>query len=230
MVKFYRVGGCNRDELLGIKSKDIDFSVEAPSFDAMRDEILARNGEIFLETPQHFTIRARVPELGAADFVLCRKDGYYSDGRRPDTVEIGTLYDDLARRDFTMNAIAKDEEGNIIDPFNGREDIKMRLIRCVGTPRARFQEDSLRMLRAIRFAITKRFMLDNDVNVALNDEELIEGITNTSVERIRDELYKCFEFDTLCTLRVLMNTYPRLGTKVLDSKRIWLKPTLKPVD
>src|SRR4051812_9903063 len=110
-AKIYLVGGAVRDKIMNITPKDLDYSIECESFDAMRQYIIDRGGTIFLETPQYFTIRAKVPELGAADFVLCRRDGMYKDNRRPETVEVGTIFDDLARRDFTMNAIAIDEQG-----------------------------------------------------------------------------------------------------------------------
>lgn len=123
-VKFYQVGGSVRDKIMGIKPHDIDFAIGAESFGAMREAILARGGKIFLEMEKFFTIRANLPELGSADFVLTRKDGSYSDGRRPDGVTVGTILDDLARRDFTMNAIAINvETGDILDPFDGTGDI-----------------------------------------------------------------------------------------------------------
>src|SRR5687768_11467708 len=106
-IRFFRVGGCVRDELLGIESKDIDFAVEADSFEAMRDAVHARCSKVFLETPEFLTIRGLDPDIGAVDFVLCRKDGPTKDGRRPEFVEPGTILDDLARRDFTVNADRK---------------------------------------------------------------------------------------------------------------------------
>ena len=111
-MHIYQVGGSLRDECLGRPCKDFDFSVEAPSYEAMREHLVQDGYTIFLEKPEYLTIRARFPkghpqERVCADFVLCRKDGFYSDGRRPDTVEPGTIYDDLARRDFTMNAMAR---------------------------------------------------------------------------------------------------------------------------
>lgn len=203
MVKLYRVGGCVRDKILGIKSKDIDFAVEAKSFDEMRNHIISMGGKIFIEKPEYNTIRAHLNGEDA-DFVLCRKDGKYSDGRRPDSVEIGTIFDDLARRDFTMNAIAEDvETGELIDPFGGVNDIKENLIRCVGNAKDRFSEDSLRMLRAIRFAITKNFRLDYMIVGMLNDEEMCAKLQNVSPERIREELNKCFDKSTYQTLAYL---------------------------
>ena len=89
-AKFFQVGGCVRDRLMGVPCHDIDFSVEAESFEAMREAILERGGTIYLDTPEFFTIRAKEPGLGTVDFVLCRKEGAYSDGRHPDKVEMGT--------------------------------------------------------------------------------------------------------------------------------------------
>ena len=221
------MGGSVRDELLGIKSKDIDYSVEAPSYDAMKAYIAdVRKGTIFLESPEHFTIRAKIDGLGAADFVLCRKDGSYSDGRHPDSVEVGTLLDDLARRDFTMNAIAKAEDGTIHDPHHGAVDLSFGKIKCVGKAEDRFKEDSLRILRAIRFSITKELTLDGTVQRALRDNELVNLLINVPVERIREELVKCFAYDSYRTLQTLMYDYPYVGKKVFDAKNLWLKPTI----
>lgn len=131
-IHFYQVGGSVRDSLLGVQSKDIDYAVEAPSFDAMRQAIIDRGGTIFLETPQFFTIRANVPGMGACDYVLCRKDGQYRDGRHPESVEPGTIYDDLARRDFTINAMAITQNGKLLDPFHGQKHLQARILKTVG--------------------------------------------------------------------------------------------------
>lgn len=225
MVKFYLVGGFVRDKLLGVKSKDRDYTCEAPSYEAMRQAILDRGGSIFLETPQYFTIRALVPEFGASDFVLARKEGAYSDGRRPDKVEAGTLVDDLSRRDFTVNAMALDEQGKLIDPFGGELDLKANLLKCVGSPYVRFNEDSLRLLRAIRFHITKGFDFHWGVSECLRDEKVVSKLKNVSGERIREELLRCFKFDTKKTLDVLMNKFPLLMNCFPDG--MWLMPTMK---
>lgn len=227
MPNFYIVGGFVRDELLGVKSKDIDFAVEAPSFDEMRQAILDKGGSIFLETPEYFTIRARLPKVSGADFVLCRKEGKYKDGRHPESVEVGTLYDDLARRDFTMNAIAKTEQGEYIDPFYGKQDIDARLVRCVGDAKERFEEDYLRLLRALRFALTKNFSLHKDIDFCLRDPILCTGLTTVSGERIREELTRCFKANTPETLRMLIK-YPAVGEVIFDNHPgLWLKPTFE---
>jgi len=227
-AKFYLVGGAVRDKLLGTQSKDLDYAVEASSYEEMIAAIKERGGEIFLEKPEFATVRAKLPQLGAADYVLCRKDGYYSDGRRPDSVMPGTLLDDLSRRDFTINAMAIDENGRYIDPFNGIQDLNKRYIRCVGDARERFSEDSLRILRAFRFAITKEFELDKLIEDAICDPNISDLIRNVSGERIREELYKCFRHNTFATIDYLFKEYPHIGALLLNPESvIWLKPTLE---
>jgi tRNA nucleotidyltransferase (CCA-adding enzyme) len=229
MIKIYHVGGSVRDELMGIPRediKDLDFAVEAPSFAAMREHILSLGGNIFQEREIFLTIRAKVPELGAADYVLCRKDGFYSDARRPDSVSVGTLFDDLARRDFTVNAIAKDLAGNLIDPHGGIEDVHRRVLRCVGIAEERFREDALRLIRAMRFTITKGFDLDEDIERCLDDSNLLNLLDKLPDERIREELVRCFAFSTTDALEFLERFY-MLRRKLFTSKALWLKPTME---
>lgn len=228
-TKFYLVGGAVRDKVMGIKNpKDMDFTVEAESFDAMRDAILARGSKIFLEQEQFLTIRAKMPFAGRqvdADFVLARKesDSDYSDGRRPNTVVIGTLMDDLARRDFTMNAMAETEDGEIIDPFNGREHIKQKILCTVGNSDIRFNADRLRVLRAVRFEITKHMMMDINIDMSIKKNSSLIGV---SAERIADEVNKMMRFDRKATIQSLFVEYNELGMEVL--KYIGLEATLKP--
>lgn len=226
MARFYLVGGAVRDELLGLKSKDMDYTVEAESYQEMIEAIKARGGEIFLERPEFLTVRARVPEFGAADFVLARKDGFYSDGRRPDSVQMGTLKDDLLRRDFTINAIAKDEDGNYIDLFFGFNDLQDKIIRCVGKAEDRFAEDSLRMVRALRFSVTKNFIIGRDIKVCLRNEGMVNTLDNVSIERIREEMFKMFQFSTLQSLKKL-EEYPLMRDKLFKNSELWLKPSLE---
>lgn len=222
-AKFYEVGGCVRDELLGLKSKDIDFSVEAESYEAMKAAITARGVDIKVEKPEFVTVRGVHPVLGGVDYVLCRKDGAYSDGRRPDKVEAGTLADDLARRDFTVNAMAKAEDGSIVDLFGGREHLRAMMLYCVGDTEKRMREDSLRMLRALRFSVMKGFGLSQELQEFISRNE--DLLANVSIERIRDELFRCFEFDTLATLRIL-DIYPGIRRHVF-SRNLKLVPTIK---
>jgi tRNA nucleotidyltransferase (CCA-adding enzyme) len=167
--KTYLVGGAVRDEILGRPNKDLDFVMLAPSFNDMRDALLADGCKIFVEKPEYLTIRANHPKLGAVDFACARKDGNYSDGRRPDSTEITTdLVADLSRRDFTCNALAKDvDTGEIIDPFNGRRDIQDKMLVAVGNPITRITEDKLRAFRALRFSVTRSFIMDYPLTQAI---------------------------------------------------------------
>jgi len=227
MINLYRVGGSVRDELMGVKSKDIDFSVEVESFDDMRNYLLSIGAEIFLETPEYFTIRAKVPGIGPADYVLCRREGAYYDGRHPESVEPGNIYDDLARRDFTMNAIAiRQSDGMIIDPYNGQRDIQNSVIRCVRNTLDRFNEDPLRILRALRFAITKNMIFCRDIHTFLLFNINNVDFGGVSIERKREELHKMFSTNTIRSLE-LIRQYDL--EKMLFSDGLWLMPTLKDV-
>lgn len=242
-MRMYEVGGCVRDEILGVRSKDIDFTVVlqpgsyADPFQWMIDSLEADGFKLFRDDDgkvigaEHFTARGRFPanhatHIGAADFVLARKEGPYSDGRRPDWVRVGTLEDDLARRDFTMNAIAKDLDGNLIDPHNGQLDIQRRIIRAVGDPFERLSEDPLRALRAIRFMVTKGFSLEMNLANTLRDVDIHEGIkTSVADERIADELGKMFRFDTVASI-IALSTFPALMASAFSGK-VSLDSTLK---
>lgn len=236
-MKMYMVGGAVRDEIMGVRSKDIDFSVVlddnwasfwndgAQPYDVMVANLKMMGFKIFLESPEFLTVRAQFPNGDptnmlvvvndkswkggkmpslTADFVLARKESDYADGRRPDKVEVGTLEDDLARRDFTMNAIAKDADGSLIDPFNGRKDIDARIIRAVGDPLARLEEDALRAVRALRFSVTKGFKIDPELAHAMQVMSVLDAVANKiSDERIQQELSKMFRFDTLGSLYAL---------------------------
>lgn len=221
-AKFFQVGGSVRDKYLGIPAKDIDYAVETESFDSMRDAILARGGKIFLETPQYFTIRAHVPNLGATDYVLCRKDGIYKDGRHPESVTVGTIADDLARRDFTCNAIAIDTDTlEVLDPYNGINDATSGILRAVRDAKERLNEDKLRAFRALRFYITKEFDLDSELRNAILDLQDFSGV---STERIREELNKMFKYNSRKSMMELTLQFPNLA-RVVFERGIWFKPT-----
>lgn len=245
-MEMFEIGGCVRDELLGVKSKDIDFSVVLSDedvalsavgpFETMVARLMQMGFKIFLETPEHFTVRAQFPKGSmvwgsavktlTADFVLARKEGTYSDGRRPDSVEIGTLEDDIRRRDFTMNALAKASNGTIIDMVGGVQDINDRVIRAVGNPLDRLNEDALRAVRALRFSVTKGFRIDKELEYAMQVVSVLDAIEHKiSDERISDELSKMFRFDTVESL-VAMNRYPAL-TRAMFSGRVSLDSTMK---
>lgn len=222
MSKYYIVGGYVRDSLLGISSKDVDFAVEAESYEAMKADLISKGVKIFLESPEYFTIRGTHPTYGAVDYVLCRKDGTYTDGRHPDSVSQGTIIDDLARRDFTIGAIAMDADTKqLIDPFDGQTDLKNKIIRCVGDPEKRFTEDSLRILRAIRFSIRLGFTIEPDTFEAMY--RMADSVNSLPAERIREEMEKCFRMDTLRTIEFLLS----LNLMGVFKGNLWLMPTFK---
>lgn len=223
-IKVYEVGGCIRDELLGLKTHDIDFAVECDSFEMIHYYLGKAGFQVFLSTPEFLTIRARFPKTDnvperfrhlTADFVMCRKESGYSDGRRPDIVEPGTLKDDLARRDFTMNAIARPfGYVTLVDPHGGVWDIEQRVIRFVGTPMERIEEDGLRVLRALRFMVTKGMSLHTETHDALVDPAsavMLSEHGGVSIERIREELNKMLKYNSLWTMKLLTETYPNIG-------------------
>ena len=221
----YLVGGAVRDEILGLPCKDLDYVMIAPSFEAMKQELLSQGCKIFVEKPEFLTIRAKHPTLGCVDFACARKDGNYTDGRRPDSTAIAeNLVQDLARRDFTCNALAKSlEHGRILDPFHGIRDIEDRLLRAVGSARARFDEDKLRAFRAVRFAVTKNFRIDSEIGNAINALTPMQ-FDSVSTERIREELYKACRVFSARIFDLLLHDFPVLWN-VLIQRGIWFKPT-----
>lgn len=242
-MQTFEVGGCVRDELLGLKSKDIDFTVVldnnwasfwnegAEPYDVMVANLemmgvkIIRGNDGLPVGHEFLTARGIHPKRGAVDYVLARKESDYTDGRRPDKVEVGTLEDDLARRDFTMNAIAKNADGSLIDPFNGQADIQARIIRAVGDPMERLMEDALRALRALRFAVTKRFSVDDALDEALRSQDVAIALERISDERIQQELSKMFRYDTIDAMRTL-SFFPLL-TAAAFSGSVSLDATMK---
>lgn len=231
-IRIFEVGGAVRDSIRGVANNDIDFAVEAPSYQDMRNYILNRGATIFIEHPEFVTIRAKwQPPFAikqvACDFTLCRKEGEYLDNRHPSSIEPGTILEDLARRDFTMNAIAKDcSTGEIIDPFGGRDDIRTQVIRPVGDPNKRFQEDALRIMRAIRFQVVLGFDLTNSIYDAIVNN--IELLDNISAERIKDELHKMFRHSSVNAMRSLLYLNKAELSHIFNERTgIWLEPTMK---
>ena len=237
-IRLFEVGGSIRDELMGIDNPpDRDFCAESPDgWEALLAWCKANMNKVFLVTPEFFTVRGTIGK-DAIDIVMCRKDGPSSDGRRPDHVESGTLMDDLARRDFTMNAMAREVNlktlepiGEVIDPFGGAFDAEEGVLKCVGDAEERLEEDGLRLLRAVRFAITKDLSLDDDLEDALGCETWWAFVERSvSENRIREELNKMFVHDTSETLRFLFHHCSSSAIDFLfgDTTNIWLKPTME---
>lgn len=221
------VGGSVRDALMGVQSKDQDYCMEC-GFDEMREHLNDRGFTIVHEKPEYLTMRVKVPVTGIVqDFVCCRTEGQY-DGRRPGSTAPTTLVEDLSRRDFTVNAMAvpvneamEPQWDELVDLFGGQEDLQIKALRFVGNPEDRITEDGLRWLRAIRFSIVKNFGLVGDSYDAVY-HRTADPLTNVSIERIREELVRCFKHDTLLTLRVL-NEAPKFWCK----EPLWLTATLE---
>lgn len=181
----YLVGGCVRDLLMDRQPHDWDLCTSATPEEMKKCFV----GWTTIDTGlRHGTVTV---VLGGNSYEVTtfRVDGDYSDGRHPDTVQFTTdLLADLARRDFTINAIAMTSEGVVYDPYGGALDIRAHKIRCVGNPATRFEEDGLRIMRALRFASTLGFYIDNRTAYAMH--ECRERLKNVSAERIMTELKK----------------------------------------
>ena len=128
---------------------------------------------------------------------MARKEISYIENTRTPIVEVGSLYDDLERRDFTLNALAKNSDGTIIDYFNGLEHLKNKILVTPLPVEKTFNDDPLRLLRAIRFVITKGFKLSDDIHQIILDYDYDNKMKVVSSERIREELLKCFSYNTL---------------------------------
>ena len=187
--KAFFVGGCVRDTFMHTEPHDIDITTDAKPEDIQK--IFTDHIDTGLK---HGTVSVRmIPHGEFFEVTTFRIDGKYEDGRHPDEVIFVTdVKDDLARRDFTINAIAFDPITNsYTDPFNGKDDINAKIIRAVGNAKNRFMEDPLRVLRAMRFAIKLGFTIDSDTAVAMHDTEVLDKLANCiSKERITEELRK----------------------------------------
>ena len=176
------VGGCVRDAQLGRTPSDWDVTT-----DALPEETMRLFGSRAVPTGlQHGTVTVRT-EHGGVEVTTFRRDGVYRDHRRPESVQFTpSLEEDLARRDFTVNAVAVNRGGIVCDPFGGQTDLQRGILRCVGDPKARFQEDALRMLRGLRFAAVLPFSLEETTAAAVHQcRELLRDI---APERIQTEL------------------------------------------
>lgn len=261
MFKFYEVGGKIRDELLGLTNKDVDY-VAVPTdellskgytaeemFKLLYADLAIEKFEIFLVTPDCYTIRARFPEgykyQGVADFVMARKEVGYIPGTRTPIVEPGNLYDDLSRRDFTVNALAKDPDtGEIIDYFGGKADLWAKILRTPLDPIKTFDDDPLRILRGIRFMITKDFsihwkvwdaiIVDMDATLCYNTskrpfwgEGAAEGMLN-DIENIPVADLVRLMHSQGC--KVLIVTGREGAPDIMEATKTWLKDHSIPYD
>lgn len=228
-IRIFEVGGSIRNELLGKAAKDRDFSVIAPDYTTMREYLLKKGATFYQERPEYVSIRAKLMPLGSVDFTLARKESFYTDARHPDSVTPAqTIEEDLARRDFTMNAIAR-EVGTLvlIDPFQGQQDILNKSICSVRNPIDRFTEDRLRIFRAIRFACQLQFTISPEVAAAIDNFRTLEDFNPVTKEMMQVELCKAFSADWKTGIAIL-DSHPFLW-EVIKSKNIWFKPTLEDI-
>ncbi|MEF9941735.1 MAG: CCA tRNA nucleotidyltransferase [Lachnospiraceae bacterium] len=179
----YAVGGCVRDSILGRTPEDWDITTSA-----MPERTKALFRRTFDTGIDHGTVTVVIEREGF-EVTTYRIDGPYEDSRHPKEVQYTrSLQEDLLRRDFTINAMAYNEESGLVDIFGGMKDLQDKIIRCVGNPRERFGEDALRILRALRFAAQLGFEIEVDTRKAI--QELAPTLGNISVERIQVELTK----------------------------------------
>ena len=183
--KAYLVGGCVRDLLRGVAPADYDLAVSSSPAQTERD---FRDFRVIETGLPHGTVTV-VIEGHNLELTTFRVDGGYRDSRHPDCVTFtGRLEDDLARRDFTVNAMAYRPDEGLVDLFGGLEDLQNGVIRCVGDPDARFTEDALRILRALRFASVLGYEIERDTAEALQRQK--ERLAAVSAERKFSELKK----------------------------------------
>lgn len=186
----YLVGGCVRDLKLNRQPKDFDLTTSARPEEL--EEIFADKKLILLG--KAFGTVGILVSGELIETTTFRADGIYKDGRRPEEVRFSkSLEEDLKRRDFTINAMAMDLDGKIYDPYGGQVDLKNKLIKAVGDPLVRFEEDKLRILRAVRFAATYDLTIEEKTLEAI--KEKAKDINQVSKERIRDELNKILLLD-----------------------------------
>lgn len=209
----YAVGGCVRDSLLGITPHDYDLCTDALPEDicaVFHDHRLVRSGK------KHGTVGV-VVEGQVIEITTFRTEGGYQDSRHPDWVRfVDSLKEDLARRDFTVNAIAYSPEEGYVDPFGGQADLKNHRLRCVGDPATRFTEDALRILRGVRFAV--RFSLDIEAETQKAMFALAPLMERLARERVFEELCKLLPLvrarDLMHFIPVLTQVIPELSQSI----------------
>lgn len=186
----YFVGGCVRDYLLNREIKDVDITTNA------RPEDVASIFDKTIDVGMIHGTTIVVVNHEAIEVTTYRSETTYTDHRRPDAVRYSErLNEDLERRDFTINAMVMDKQFNIIDPNDGQSDLKKRIIRTVGEPSARFSEDALRMLRALRFSTQLTFTIDEATLSAIVNHA--HTIKHVSIERIMVELKKMYDSENI---------------------------------
>ncbi len=206
----YAVGGCVRDHLLGRPPQDYDLCTAATPAEM---KAIFRDHRLILAGEKHGTVGV-LTEVGVVEITTFRTESNYADNRHPDRVAfVRSIDEDLARRDFTVNAMAFSPSRGLQDPFGGVADLKNRILRAVGDPATRFREDSLRILRGVRFAV--RFDLTPEARTLAAMTQLAPLMDNLSRERVFDELCKLLPLmkapDLLTFAPVLTRAIPELA-------------------
>ena len=208
----YIVGGCVRDLTIDHVPKDWDITTNARPEKIQKifpDSFYENDfGTVGVKVMPFLTTGKPDREHDVIEVTTYRIESTYSDKRRPDSVQFAdSIHDDLSRRDFTMNALALDIHNNLIDPFGGLEDMHNKIIRCVGDAHERFNEDALRMIRAIRFAARLHFTIAPETFEAITNNHGL--LTHVSMERISDEFTK-----------IIMSDHARHGIQMLHDTEL----------
>ena len=181
----YVVGGCVRDSLLGLTPADFDLCTSA--LPEQMEQVFAGQ-RLVLAGEKHGTVGV-CTDTGVVEITTFRTEGDYRDSRHPDWVRfVGDVEQDLARRDFTVNAMAYSPTRGFADPFGGRQDLENKILRAVGAPEKRFREDALRILRGVRFAVRYGLTVEPETRRAMDDQA--GGLDSLSRERVFEELSK----------------------------------------
>ena len=213
--QIYLVGGCVRDRLLGRPIHDWDLTTNARP-----EQVMQLFPKVIPTGIAHGTVTVVQDEM-QAEITTFRTETGYADGRHPDEVRfVGSLEEDLARRDFTINAMAMDASGKLYDFYGGQEDLRRGVLRCVGQPQRRFAEDALRMFRAYRFSAQLGFALERETENAA--KSLHERARFLSVERIREELEKtiCSPHPQMVEQMAKIGLLERFGVTQADASRL----------
>ncbi len=206
----WAVGGCVRDSLLGITPHDYDLCTNAAP--AQMERVFAGR-DLVLAGRKHGTVGV-VTDMGVVEITTYRTEGDYSDSRHPGWVRfVPTVQEDLARRDFTVNAMAYAPDRGLVDPFGGADDLRKGVLRAVGIPAHRFGEDALRILRGLRFAARFGLRIEDHTWAAMNSES--GGLEHLARERVFAELTG---FLTVCDAQQLLMAQDILGQVIPELK------------
>ena len=202
-VEIFIVGGAVRNALLGSKPADFDFATSAPA-----EEVMTFFSRVVATGIDHGTVTV-LYRGWSFEVTTYRAEGAYSDHRRPDTVVFGVnVFEDLKRRDFTINAMALDPAAKrFLDPHGGERDLSNRVIRAIGRPTERFHEDALRMMRAVRFAAQLHFEITPETSDAISARA--DDLRHVSIERVTEEMNK-----------ILLSPSPARGLRMLHELRL----------